>query len=471
MPKGRSNGDGFSGWLEDARGVEAGSMTAAFVTVPAHQDWPMRRARFLFSVRRGRAEPGDQQLAATQSHGVLSQRRYVELTGNNVVAALAGTESFIHVDRDDFVISLRTFEGGIERASEGGCISPAYTAMKPSRSVDPNYFQHLLKSEIFVSRLQTTVTGIREGKSVKFENFADIVLPVPDLATQKRIADFLDTETTRIGALIEKKQRLLTTLHLKRSVDISHAVTKGIRHGAAMRASGVQWLGEIPESWALTKLGYLGRCANGINIDGEAFGTGYPFISYGDVYKNRELPKHGSGLVQSSVADRKTYSVKAGDVFFTRTSETIEEVGFSSVCTEAIENAVFAGFLIRFRPYSNRIYSKFSKYAFQHSGLRDYFASEMNLITRASLSQDLLRNMPVPLPPMQDQEMIANHLEKLDARINEISDRIKIGIILLVEKRAALITAAVTGQIDVSTHARSGSAQRQLDHISEEADA
>ena len=155
---------------------------------------------------------GDEQLAATQSHGVLSQRRYVELTGNNVVAALAGTENFIHVEKDDFVISLRTFEGGIERASESGCISPAYTAMKPSQAVDPNFFQHLLKSEAFISRLQTTVTGIREGKSVRFENFADIVLPVPDLPTQKRIAAFLERETGRIDELIARKDRLVDVL-------------------------------------------------------------------------------------------------------------------------------------------------------------------------------------------------------------------------------------------------------------------
>lgn len=296
------------------------------------------------------------------------------------------------------------------------------------------------------------------------EGIKGLSLHLPDLATQKQIAYFLDTETARIDLLIEKKKRLIETLQKKRSSAISHAVTKGILRDAPMRASGVDWLGDIPRSWALTKLGYLGRCANGINIGGEAFGAGYPFFSYGDVYRNRELPKFGSGLVQSTKADRKTYSVKAGDVFFTRTSETIEEVGFSSVCLETIGDAVFAGFLIRFRPYVDRLHPEFSKFAFQHSGLRDYFASEMNLITRASLSQDLLRNMPVPLPPVHDQQMIANYLENLDTRISEISDRTKCGIILLAEKRAALITAAVTGQIDVTTLARhEGTERLQVD--------
>ena len=190
-------------------------MSEPFLSLPISGGIPEKRARFLFRVRSEKARAEDEQLAATQSHGVLSQKRYMEITGNKVVAALAGTDNFNHVDQDDFVISLRTFEGGIERATEPGCISPAYTVLAPSRKVEPTFFQYLLKSQVFISHLQTTVTGIRDGKSVKFENFANIVLPVPDLATQRQIADFLDRETARIDLLIEKKQRLVVLLSEK----------------------------------------------------------------------------------------------------------------------------------------------------------------------------------------------------------------------------------------------------------------
>lgn len=297
------------------------------------------------------------------------------------------------------------------------------------------------------------------------EKFAVSPFPRIDLPTQKRIATFLDRETARIDELIAKKERLLSALDAKLRAAITRAVTQGANSDAEMKDSGIDWIGQVPTQWSITKLGYLGRCANGINIGGDAFGAGFPFISYGDVYKNRVLPNSGSGLVQSSVSDRASYTVKAGDVFFTRTSETIEEVGFSSVCMEAIENAVFAGFLIRFRPSKGKLHPLFSKFAFQHSGLRDYFAKEMNLITRASLSQDLLRNMPVALPPMHEQEVIGHNLEKLETTTRTITDKTQETIERLKERRAALITAAVTGQIDVETYGKAGTTSETLDRI------
>ncbi|ATG47789.1 restriction endonuclease subunit S [Celeribacter ethanolicus] len=444
---------------------------SGFATVPAAPGIPAFRARFLFRQQRERARTTDAQLTASQAYGVIAQARYNELSDTRATAALAGTDNFLHVEVDDFVISLRTFEGGIERAMEAGCISPAYTVMRPTDRVAPDFFRYLLKSSAFIQTLQTAVTGIRDGKSVRYEQFADLVLPTPDLPTQKRIAAFLDRETARIDELIAKKEHLLSALDAKLRAAITKAVTQGANSDAEMKDSGVDWIGQVPTHWSITKLGYLGRCANGINIGGDAFGSGFPFISYGDVYKNRVLPNTGSGLVQSSVSDRASYTVRAGDVFFTRTSETIDEVGFSSVCMETIENAVFAGFLIRFRPSKGKLHPLFSKFAFQHSGLRDYFAKEMNLITRASLSQDLLRNMPVVLPPMEEQEIIGQHLEKLEAATRTISKKTRETIEKLKERRAALITAAVTGQIDEDTYGKAGNTSETLDRIEEEMQA
>jgi type I restriction enzyme S subunit len=305
-------------------------------------------------------------------------------------------------------------------------------------------------------------------ESFNYEMWGNLDVSVPDLSTQKRIAAFLERETTRIDELIAKKERLLGALDAKLRNAISVAVTNGITARVDRIDSGIDWIGDIPAHWTVMKLGYLGRCANGINIGGDAFGSGYPFISYGDVYKNRVLPTEASGLVQSSVGDRKSYTVEAGDVFFTRTSETIEEVGFSSVCMETIEDAVFAGFLIRFRPRKGQLDPHFSKFAFQHAGLRDYFAKEMNLITRASLSQDLLRNMPVALPPMAEQAIIALHLEALEVSIRAISEKTQLTIEKLKERRAALITAAVTGHIDVDTYGKAGATSATLNLIEEE---
>lgn len=211
---------------------------------------------------------------------------------------------------------------------------------------------------------------------------------IPSRVEQRNITTFLDNETAKIDNLIEKQQQLIELLKEKRQAVISHAVTKGLNPDVPMKDSGIEWLGEVPEHWAIKPLRYLGDCQNGINIGAEAFGSGFPFVSYGDAYKNRVLPDNGSGLVQSTAEDRRKYSLLRGDVLFTRTSETIEEIGFASACVKSIENACFAGFLIRFRPKSSDLCIEYSKYYFSNQLLRIFFTKEMNLITRASLSQD-----------------------------------------------------------------------------------
>ena len=216
-----------------------------------------------------------------------------------------------------------------------------------------------------------------------------------------------------------------------------------------MRDSGVEWLGEVPEHWDVDRLRYLGEFQNGINIGAESFGSGFPFVSYGDVYRNETLPKEGSGLVESSEKDRTLYSVEFGDVLFTRTSETIEEIGFASTCLATIEDASFAGFLIRFRPKKDAIDPHFSKYYFRSNLLRVFFVKEMNLVTRASLSQDLLKKLPVSLPPLREQKEISAFLDSCSAIFEKLIKNAESAIDLIKERRTALISAAVTGKIDV----------------------
>jgi restriction endonuclease S subunit len=204
------------------------------------------------------------------------------------------------------------------------------------------------------------------------------------------------------------------------------------------------WIETVPPDWEIARLGHIGRCANGINISGDAFGSGFPFISYGDVYKHPQLPKSIEGLVQSNSEDRRRYSVKKGDVLFTRTSETIEEIGFSSVCVEDVPNAVFAGFLIRFRPYKKKLIPHFSKYLFRNEALRAFFSKEMMIVTRASLSQGLLQKAPILLPPLTEQKAIADFLDRETTRLNNLIERKRRFVELLEEKQAAQIAYVAT---------------------------
>ena len=158
------------------------------------------------------------------------------------------------------------------------------------------------------------------------------------------------------------------------------------------------------------------------------------------------LPDNIDGLVESTLGERIQYSVKQDDIFFTRTSETVEEIGFSSVCESTIENATFAGFLIRFRPDNDVLTTGYAKYYFRANMLRVYFVKEMMIVTRASLGQYLLKEVPVLLPPIKEQQQISSYL---DYRCQEIEDIIKSKQnqrLKMLETRKSLIYEYVTGK-------------------------
>ncbi|MFS0562752.1 restriction endonuclease subunit S [Terribacillus sp. 179-K 1B1 HS] len=310
------------------------------------------------------------------------------------------------------------------------------------------FIKYVILNDKFTDIINSSTYGAKMPRA-NWEFIGEQVIPLPPIKKQILIADYLDKKTSEIDALIADKENLIKLLEEKRQAIITEAVTKGLNPDVKMKGSGVDWIGEIPEHWGVKKLGFLGRTQNGISKSSDEFGFGTPFVSYGDVYRNMELPFKVEGLVNATQTDKNSYSVKKGDVLFTRTSETIEEIGIASTCIKTIEEATFAGFLIRFRPTTKEITPEFSKYYFRSNLGRRYFVKEMNIVTRASLSQDVLKGFSVLIPPNEEQIQIA---EFLDFKTNKIKESIELlgkQINTLKEYRQSLIYEVVTGKIDV----------------------
>lgn len=328
-----------------------------------------------------------------------------------------------------------------------GIVSPAYIVLT-NDSKDNRFFYYY-----FISMYYNEIFNNLGDNGVRSSLNAQDLLNVPMVNIpndiQIRIADFLDDKCGKIDRYIEKQQQIIEKLKEYKQAVITEAVTKGLDTDVPMKDSGIEWIGEIPEYWEIRRLRYLGTCVNGISKGGEFFGSGYPFVSYSDVYKNMVLPKEVSGLVEATESEREWYSVKEGDVFFTRTSETIEEVAFTSTCMKTINNATFAGFLIRFRPTTDLLTKEFSKYYFRSSKHRLFFVKEMNLVTRASLSQELLKRLPVLLPSIEEQKKIAEFLDKKCSDLDVVINRKKSVIEKLNEYKKSLIYETVTGKIEV----------------------
>ncbi|MGG1659266.1 restriction endonuclease subunit S [Brevibacillus sp. NRS-1366] len=318
-----------------------------------------------------------------------------------------------------------------------------------------NKFLYYMLSNIGVSTYLNSLvkSTTYSHQRVQPDQITKMLIPIPSDIEQQIIAKFLDDNLDKINRIIRQKNNQIDSLKKYRQALIAETVSRGLELHPKMKDTGVEWIGEIPEHWDIKRLGLLGDLQNGISKSSDDFGFGYPFVSYGDVYKNIELPKEVVGLVNSTRSDRYIYSVKRGDVFFTRTSETIEEIGFTSTCLETIEEATFAGFLIRFRPRTNDLLANYSKYYFRSEIHRKYFVKEMNIVTRASLSQELLKKLPVILPSLEEQQQIADFLDNKCLLIDNLINRIQQLIIDLETYKKSLIYEAVTGKIDVRNYA------------------
>ncbi len=408
--------------------------------IPQH--WETQKLKHLFAEKKLKTNPA-------LNCGSISFGRVVEKDDEKI--PLSTKASYQEVLKGEFLInplnlnydliSLRIALSYIDVV-----VSSGYIVLKNIIELNKEYFKYLLH-RYDVAYMKLLGSGVRQ--TISFNHIANSMLLFPPLEEQIAIADFLDRKTAAIDKAIAQKEALIERLKERRQILIHRAVTRGLNPDVRMKDSGVEWIGEVPEHWKILPLRYVGKCQNGISKAGDYFGTGYPFVSYGDVYKNIVLPKEVHGLVESNPSDREMYSVEAGDVFFTRTSETIEEIGLTSTCAHTIKDATFAGFLIRFRPNKGSLFSGFSKYYFGSSTNREFFIKEMNLVTRASLSQELLKRLPVLLPPIDEQRELADYLEISTAKFAKAISLKETEITKLREYKSTLINAAVTGKIKV----------------------
>ena len=177
------------------------------------EEWDSINPKALFSQRKDKALPGERQLTASQQYGVIYQDEYMERTGSKVVTVEKDFDILKHVETGDFVISMRSFQGGLEYSTNTGSISSAYVMLVPNLDkVFPQYYRWLLKSTVYIDALQSTSNMVRDGQAMRYSNFAQVRLITVPMDEQKEIANYLDEKCFAMEKLIELKERFLAEL-------------------------------------------------------------------------------------------------------------------------------------------------------------------------------------------------------------------------------------------------------------------
>jgi type I restriction enzyme S subunit len=388
--------------------------------------WPARRLATLFAAQARPMQPELEVLSVYRDYGVVPKAS----RSDNFNRTPDGAESYQAVRAGDLVVNrMKAWQGSLGVSDFEGLVSPDYQVLAPTTNdLDPRFAHVLLRSTPMIDEYGMRSTGIRPSQwRLYWEQMRAITIPVPPLEEQRAIAGYLNRETARIDALIEEQQRLIEMLRERRESAIRSVLLSGLDDEAPRRSSGAALLGDIPSHWRMVPTRYLCTITTGSEDSGNATDDGaYPFYVRG-----REVLR----------IDHYSFD-----------GEAVMTPGDGQGGTGKVFHYVNGKFEAHQRVYVFKDFTGISGwyfYYFLSTFLRPVALAGSNTVTMESLRRPLLADFRVALPPLEEQHQIATYLDEQTARMDDLIAESERFIDLSRERRAALITAVVTGQIDV----------------------
>ena len=405
--------------------------------VPEH--WTTKRLGYFFQERNEKVSDTDFEPLSVTMQGIVPQIETAAKSdaGDNRKRVACG----------DFVINSRSDRKGSSGVSSlDGSVSLISIVLTPREEVRGDFIHHLLRSVDFQEEYYRYGKGIvADLWSTKYSEMKNINLAVPPLPEQHAIAAFLDRETAKIDALIAEQRRLIELLKEKRQAVISHAVTKGLNPDAPMKDSGIEWLGEVPEHWEIIKFGHLVRespCYGVLVPDHDD--DGVPMLRITDMEKGRAVKDDLNKISPGLSAQYSRTIVAVGDIALS----VVGTIGEALIVDEELAGVNLSRAVARIQ-VNDRIHASYATTVFASSSFRRYIDLVCVGTAQRVLNMSDLVAFRLALPPVDEQSLIQRYVHSATVRLDVLLDQAEQSITLLQERRAALISAAVTGKIDV----------------------
>lgn len=418
-----------------------GSGVAWLGEVPGH--WEVKRLGYYFNERREKVSDKDFEPLSVTKNGILPQLETAAKTddGDNRKKVCMG----------DFVINSRSDRKGSSGMSLlDGSVSLINTVIQPQKEIRIEFAHHLLRSIPFQEEYYRYGKGIvADLWSTNYSEMKNINLAVPPVSEQQTIAAFLDRETGKIDALVAEQEKLIALLKEKRLAVISHAVTKGMNPSVPMKDSGIEWLGEVPEHWEVKRLKFVATVQTGIAKGKDNAGKdtiSVPYLRVANVQDGYlDLDEVATIDIPEESLDR--YRLQSGDVLMNEGGD-FDKLGRGHVWRCEVEPCIHQNHVFAVRPHS--VSSEWLNLVTGSNYAQFYFMTRSKQSTNlASISSTNVMELPVVCPPDVEQSAITNYLNIESSKFDLLSVEAIRAIELLKERRSALISAAVTGKIDV----------------------
>lgn len=405
------------------------------------EGWETINPKALFAQRKDRASKGERQLTSSQQYGILYQDEYMELTGSKVVTVEKDFDILKHVEAGDFVISMRSFQGGLEYSTKSGAISSAYVMLVPNLElVYPRFYRWLLKSSVYIDALQRTTNMVRDGQAMRYSNFAQVRLFTLPLDEQKSRADFLDVECSSIDKILFKTRSSIEEYKKLKQAVITQAVTKGVRGEREMKDSGVEWIGEIPAEWKIQRFAHVAEVKS--NLVSPDNYLEYPQISPENIEKD-------SGKLLLPCRTVAEVGVISGNHLFYKGQILYSKIRpkLSKVCIAPFDGLCSADMY----PIESKNDTRYIVYCILSNG----FLQQVSMITEnrvkmPKINQVELSKILVAIPEtIAEQKEIADYLDAKCAEIDRLIAKKEQLVKELERYKRSLIYEVVTGKREV----------------------
>ncbi|MBZ7972713.1 restriction endonuclease subunit S [Campylobacter molothri] len=413
--------------------------------IPEH--WEIVLTRYCFDEYNTRCNQNEYPLlSVTISNGVIYQ--------NDIV----NKKDISNDDKSNYKIvpvgaitynKMRMWQGAVGvNMLEKGIVSPAYCVAVSNELIIAKFSFYLFRSKRMIYNFGKNSYGLcLDMNNLRYEDFQNIKIPLPPLKEQEQIANFLDEKCEKIQNFIEKKEKLLSLLQEQKQALINETITKGLDKNVKLKNSGIEWLGEIPEHWEMVRLANFGIFLKGNGISRQdLIEDGEPAIHYGDIYTKYEISTTALKSRISTETAQNITSIHNGDILFAGSGETKEDIG-KNIVYLGKEKAFAGGDVIIFRQKKNNAlflsYALNTKYVKSLKGID----SKGEIIVHIYASN--LKDIKIPIPPLKEQEQIANFLDEKCEKIDSLITKIKKQIELIKEYKTTLINEAVCGRMDL----------------------
>ena len=419
--------------------------------LPEH--WRVTRCREIFRERKEFSTTGEEQLLSVSEYYGIKPRSEVVDEGDFLTRA-ATLEGYRKCHPRDLVMNyMLAWKSGLGCTDFDGIVSPAYAVFEVRKSdFHYRYYHYLLRTPLAATEFKRFSYGIIDSRLRLYPNtfLGAIFVSVPPITEQRTIADFLDRETGKIDMLAGKKRELIEKLKEKRTALISRIVTRGLNPKVKLKRSGIEWLGDVPHHWGVKPLRHAAtRIQTGST----------PPTAEEKYYDDGSVPWFGPGsfgdaiILTNPVKLLNVDAIKEGAArLFRKGATMVVTIGATLGKVSSIEtNASCNQQITVIETKRREVHPRFITY--QLKRLEHTLRAIAPSATLPILAQGEIAGLPVAIPRTEEQAAIADYLDRETAKIDEMIEKVEAAIEKLQEYRTALITAAVTGKIDVRNSA------------------